>query len=477
MPDGMSAVDPIRPPDTADGPMQLSGPGRPPPRRAQANVLLAVVGGVALVVLLALLAVGVLRPGSSTATASPTAAAATATPTASPTAPTSPAPSPTAIPTAPVAAAIEQEIARIERQVVAIRGLRPRQKVANRMLDQKSVAAELTRDFRRENPRARLEAEEALWQRVGYLPAGADLEALVLRLLGASVAGFYKPETKQMTIRQSGRFGPLERGVVAHEYTHALQDQHFGLNRLGINQPDNTDAALARRALAEGDATLVGGEWSSTHLSAQERAELVREMSDPEQLRLAGELPAIILRQTVFPYLDGLVFVTRLHADGGWRAVDAAFRDPPDSTEQILHPEKYRAGERPVVVRLPALAPALGTGWRERMRDTLGEVNIQVWAAQASGPTASREAAAGWGGDRVASYDGPGGDWAVVWETAWDTPRDASEFAQAAAQVGDGLSGRVRIDRDPGSTRVRVLLANDEGSLTSLRRAVARAAG
>jgi hypothetical protein len=456
------------------GPPRPSGPGDPPSRSPVRGrrVGAAVVAAAAL---LALVAVSVQQSGGLPPTPTPTGGAASRPPPGSPTATAGPdaSPTPGVTPTAAAgAAAITQEIARIERQVVAIRGLQPKLKVANRMLDRSSIVAELTKDFRRENPRARLAAEADLWERLGYLPAGADLEVLVLRLLGASVLGFYQPETRQMTILQRGRFGPLEREVVAHEYTHALQDQHFGLGRLAINQPGNTDAALARRALAEGDATLVGGEWSRVHLSPEERADLLRGAGDAEQLRLARELPPIILRQTAFPYFDGLVFVSGLQRAGGWRAVNAAYRDPPDSTEQVIHPEKYRARERPLVVRLPTLARALGRGWSERFRDTLGEVTIQVWAAQAGGPTASREAAAGWGGDRVASYDGPGGDWAVVWETVWDTPRDASEFADAAGQVANALSGSVDVDHDGSARRVRVLLGNDEETLARLRSAL-----
>ena len=428
-------------------------------------------GAAVLLLALALVPVVVLGPavrpsGSPSPAATGSARIGAGSPTATATLPT-PTARPTPVPSIDLAA-VEREIARIEAQVIALRGLERIGPVENRLVGENDFQTELRAEFARANPAARLDAETALYERLGLLPPNSDLEALVLDQLGVGIAGYYRPDRKDMTIiKRSGGFGPLERQVLAHEYTHALQDQHFDLQGLAINDATNTDRAIAQRALVEGDASLVQARWSTQNLSAIEQTEVIRETDLREQTRLASGMPAVLLRQAAFPYLDGLVFVSALDATNGWRAVDAAFRRPPQSSEQVLHPEKYRAGEAPTVIGLPPVAARLGPGWSEKIRDTLGEMNIQVWAAQASGPTASRRAAAGWGGDRVASLDGPSGAWAVLWRTGWDTATDAREFASVASHVVGDMTTPARVTSS-GSLRVDIVLASSKAIAAQL---------
>jgi hypothetical protein len=383
----------------------------------------------------------------------------------------SPSPSPSAAaPTASLdVAAVEREIRTIEGDVVGIRKLRPLRAVANRLVTTDEFMAEIRAEFAKANPAPRLRSEEALYEHLGLLPPGSDLGTLVVDQLGEGLAGYYRPDRKDLTvIKRSGGFGPLERQVLAHEYTHALQDQHFDLNALGVSDPRDGDRALARRALVEGDASLVMAKWAEQHLTPDELTEIVRQTNLRDTERLGSGLPAILLRQAAFPYFDGLLFVTALHASGDWAAVDAAFARPPDSTEQILHLDKYMAHEAPVLVSIPHLAGALGQGWREALTDTLGEMTIQVWTAQANGPTASRRAAAGWGGDRIASYEGPDNRWGVAWETRWDSEVDASQFAGAARLVTAKLGGFTDVREGFRTPSVMVFLASDPTTLGRL---------
>jgi hypothetical protein len=129
------------------------------------------------------------------------------------------------------------------------------------------------------------------------------------------------------------------------------------------------------------------------------------------------------------------MFVQGRFASGSWAAVDKVYASPPLSTEQVLHPEKYDAGEAPVAVTIPAtLAGDLGKGWKLALQDTFGEFQFGVWLREGGvEPTAAAAAAAGWGGDRLAVLDGPGGASAVVMKTAWDSPADAQAFETAAS--------------------------------------------
>jgi len=331
--------------------------------------------------------------------------------------------------------AMAAAIAEVEAAVPPLRGLELRAEVPNRILDAAGLHAELLRLFDEAATPAEYAAQSRFGERMGLLPAGSDLRALQLALFEEQALGFYDQDTRQMTLveRGSGTFGPLERATLAHEYTHALQDQHFGLADLGLDDLTQGDRALARLALIEGDASLLMQQWAAENLSFADAMKVLLQALDPRQQAVLAGMPPILQRQLMFPYLDGLAFVTGLQAAGGWTAVDAAYSRPPDSTEQILHPEKYTVGEGPVAIASPDELGRLGAGWTETLADTLGELTISVWLEPAGGTKDAAAAAAGWGGDRVTMYEGPDGAWLIVWSTAWDTPADAAEFATAAA--------------------------------------------
>src|SRR3990172_77214 len=261
--------------------------------------------------------------------------------------------------------AMAAAIAEVEAAVPPLRGLELRAEVPNRILDAAGLHAELLRLFDEAATPAEYAAQSRFGERMGLLPAGSDLRALQLALFEEQALGFYDQDTRQMTLveRGSGTFGPLERATLAHEYTHALQDQHFGLADLGLDDLTQGDRALARLALIEGDASLLMQQWAAENLSFADAMKVLLQALDPRQQAVLAGMPPILQRQLMFPYLDGLAFVTGLQAAGGWTAVDAAYSRPPDSTEQILHPEKYTVGEGPVAIASPDELGRLGAGW------------------------------------------------------------------------------------------------------------------
>jgi hypothetical protein len=131
----------------------------------------------------------------------------------------------------------------------------------------------------------------------------------------------------------------------------------------------------------------------------------------------------------LFPYQDGLTFVIALYDSGGWAAVDKAYESPPLSTEQVLHPERYREGDTPEKVPLPDLATELEDDWREAESDVLGELGLRLALAQYVGPAAAMTATEGWAGDRYALLQqGPNGPYVLVMRTYWDDQSEADEF-------------------------------------------------
>ena len=162
-------------------------------------------------------------------------------------------------------------------------------------------------------------------------------------------------------------------------------------------------------------------------------------------------MPPILRRQLEFPYIDGLAFVMALRGRGDWarcrRSLGHASAVRPN---RVLHPELY-PDEVPVEVVLPDIAGMLGPEWTTSYTQTMGEMQIGVWVADGRKPASlffslpgqlpRAEAAAGWGGDRLVSLDGPDGDWAVVWQSDWDSAADAEEFRKAALDAMKDLDG------------------------------------
>jgi hypothetical protein len=184
-------------------------------------------------------------------------------------------------------------------------------------------------------------------------------------------------------------------------------------------------------------------------------------------------VPPILRRQLVFPYSEGLTFVTALHEQGGFDAVNEALATPPPSTEQILHPEKYFAHEAPIAVQAPDLLASLGNGWYQAYEQTLGELGIQIVVAGGETPEVDipglpadwphADVAAGWGGDRLRMYERTDGQWRIEWTSSWDTTADAVSFRSRMNELTPTFDGVSRVVRD--DDRVAVTLASDAALL------------
>ncbi len=360
--------------------------------------------------------------------------------------------------------------AAIRAQVETIRGLIPTNDIAPILIGATQLKQNLQADFDNQNPPAAIEIGQRTLIALGFLPKGASLRSLVLALQAGQVAGYYSPTEKQLfVVSRSGAIGATQRSTYAHEFTHELQDQHFDLKSLDLQAPDQGDRSLARLAMVEGDAVSVQYSWMQQSFGPADLAQLIADASDPAAVAALNNAPPYLRDTALFPYQAGLAFVQGLLQTGGYAAVNAAFARPPDSTEQIIHPDKYAAGEKPIAVALPTdLASRIGAGWTAAGQDTLGELVIRLWLSEAGiAPNLASDAAAGWGGDRAVLLEGPTGD-AVAIETAWDTAADADAFAAAAqtALTARALSGTVI--HVAGSARVSLAIGTDAATLAKL---------
>lgn len=273
---------------------------------------------------------------------------------------------------------------------------------------------------------------------LGLIPEKMDLKKVYLDLLGEQIGAFYDQHTHELfTFSEHPLSNAQNRVIMAHELTHALQDQHFDLLKLPLEAKGNDDRTLAATALVEGDATVVMNQYLLSNLSAAAvRDSLTGALtSDVRQLAAA---PRYLRESLLFPYLQGQIFVAAVSARGGREAVAKAFHDLPSSTGEILHPERYLAQprEQPVVVEM-AVTTALGM--EPVMDNVLGEFTLeQVLELWLKDKARATRLAGAWRGDRVLVY-GDHNAHHCVCRTVWRDAAAAREYCQAAMA---GLTAR-----------------------------------
>jgi hypothetical protein len=281
---------------------------------------------------------------------------------------------------------------------------------------------------------AEMHAAEVLLRAFGLAPNDFAYRTFLVKLLTEQVAGYYDPKAQQFYLADWIELDG-QKPVMAHELTHALQDQHFNLKRFEKWPKGDSDAELAAHALIEGDATLAMTIYMSKNplvalafirsLGAQE--------ASSEQFRQA---PRALRESLLFPYEEGSTWATQLYKRGGWEMVSQAFTKLPQSSEQILHADKYFAYEAAQKMTLPDFRSTLGPSWKRIDYDVNGEWGYYLILDEFLNNTSeSKQASAGWGGDRFALYEtGKPNEFFIAQLTAWDTPADAREFFDAYAK-------------------------------------------
>lgn len=379
-----------------------------------------------------------------------------------------PSPSPSSAPSAqpPPTTALSNQVDAVIATVPAVRELDPTRDVLYELISRGQFIDDLVELQDAEVPVEVRRAEERLYKRLGLLAEDADLDALVQELYGAQVLAYYQPENGHFyLIGDDESLSATDKLVVAHEYTHALQDQHFDLKDT-VSDNTQLDAQLAEIAVIEGDATLTSQLWTTDNLDFGDLLQLLIEgFSQLDEASLDG-IPLVLRRQLEFPYTEGFVFATALHDEGGFAAVNDALTTPPASTEQILHPEKYWAHEEPVDLHGIVFSPPIGTSFAKVYEQTLGELGIQILATGGEIPDGAipglpvdwphQEVAAGWGGDRLQMLEASDGQWMIYWLTAWDTEADATEFEDRINELESTFAGETSVERDGESVNVIV---------------------
>lgn len=346
--------------------------------------------------------------------------------------------------------------------VQQLRGLPERSPIALEQLDEKTFQSAIGRRLFGFSA----EGDERMQAALTFADPAAPQDDGLQHAMHSSIVGFYEGDSKKVYLKSSAVASStermLERLTVAHEVQHALQAQHFG--SINVATVLDEDSRLARLALIEGDADITGLSYLAWEQNIRPERPIARvlrlvrtlpteQVLDRDNAAL-HQLAAVDRERMVFPYVAGDAFAADLYRAGGFELVNRAFAHPPSTTEQVLHPARYVAGERAVVVHAP-LPPA---GTKTLATGRMGELQTRALLLACTGWDGAVRAAEGWGGDAFTIVATVPGERALLWATTWDSEADAADFEGAllaGAACLPGLSGEGMAPRANVPTLVR----------------------
>jgi len=363
----------------------------------------------------------------------------------------------------------EQETRRLHRirdTVAELRGLEVDSSVKEGMIDRQKLRAyfeSVTGEDEAEEKREH-EAWNIAYRMLRMIGPDDDLAEISTDSYSTQVVGLYLPDERRLVLVGEEITGSIwEESTIAHEYTHSLQHKAFDIENLERNHEENPDAeyGTTMNCVIEGDATFTeykyleevyGEDWFLHAFEDDDQPSLAEETWDEQE---AASIPEAMQRYFFFPYEECYDFVQQIWDEDGWKGVNRLFQEPPATTEQVLHVDKYHNGERPIEVPAPDLTANLRDAWSEMDSGVFGEFDVYNYLLSAglSDRVAAR-AAAGWGGGRIRVYTrGAGENQDVLLHIilAWDTGDDYEQFRLAFT------TGISKLDYDQISSSGRAL--------------------
>lgn len=349
------------------------------------------------------------------------------------------------------AALLAVRVAKAQKLVEKVRGVAFHSPVSSALLPEKELEKVLARKLVEDLP-VPFETYAASLVSIGLIDPAPDLLPKLTRLYTRQVVGFYDPAEKRFFVvpersgEGAGQAGELmEQLLLAHELTHALQDQRLGLDRRMRDLRDSTDALLALQAVLEGEATIVMTdalmesvpEDAREALGSDPVAQVIEGLDGTSAVEGSDGVPEFFVKELVFPYAAGTAWVRQRKKEGGWPAVDAAYRSLPSTTSEILRP-----GAAPAPRRLLAAserAAHVPSGTTAAFSDTLGEWVLGTLLERAGAGESAKAAAAAWQDDRVSFYStrgaGAGRGIGFTWRIRATTPAGAKRIADLLAPL------------------------------------------
>ena len=293
-------------------------------------------------------------------------------------------------------------------QMSKITGLKLMTPLKKSLRSREEIRAYVIKQMNEEKNAAERYADQRSAEAFGLLPKGFDLDTFMVNVLTEQVEGLYDPKSQEFYIAD---WSPVDdqRMVMAHELTHALEDQHFQIEAWEKAARPNEDAELARDAVLEGSAMAAMVDYLMVSTGRG-----LKDLPDFDPGMLIGELgstptlqgaPPFLKDTLIFPYISGLNFSAAILRNTGWAALPGVFERPPVSTQQILHPALYKSGKIPATVALPRMEKLLGSNWAKLDENTMGEYGWKEVLKQFLDEDRAKTLAAAWDGDRYAVFE------------------------------------------------------------------------
>jgi hypothetical protein len=369
---------------------------------------------------------------------------------------------PADVPTGPVTRGpTPHAIAEVEDQVEAVRGLAFVRPVNVEPVTSKEIDRRLREYFEVYYPRRFYARRSDAWATIGAIPRNVGILGAIDAYQQGRVLGFYDSQSEELVYTGDADLDRLEQFVLAHELTHAIDDQHFDLDRL--------DELVVRCDDEPFQAALGIVEGSANHFATQVLIRFPVAVSGSDGGGSVGEVPPLMLEIFAYPYTAGQRFADALADAGGPAAVDRALRMFPTTTEQVLHPSKYPS-DVAQQVEVPDFAPTFGPGWRDHDVMVVGEVWLKALLNLRLDESVAETAAAGWDGGIYRAWS-DGDDVAVILSTVWDTPEDAEAFRGALSEWMSEGSGPGAVLEAEG-TRVHAGFGSSEALMGAVASAV-----
>jgi hypothetical protein len=356
----------------------------------------------------------------------------------------------------------------IEQQTSELRGLAFKNPVTYKMIERSNLRGVLVEKVREQYTDQEFRDYSRSLATLGLIPENTDLFNVIVSLYGEQVAAFYAPDERALyTFKDLVFSSNLDKMLLSHELTHALQDQNFDLMKFPLKVKDNDDLALATSALVEGDATMLMTRWYVENVDPSKMLGDVGAMLGQNTAKLR-EAPPYLRELLMFPYQQGQQFAMTLFVSGGTAAIDAAFRNPPTCTKDILHPEQFlQHRATPEHIDLPRLD---STDWRLIGSNNLGEFGTRFILESALGGFDAQTLAEGWNGDRYHVYQlGTNGPTALVWVSTWESSQQAGQFEDAYKKViekrGGPAAGGLSLSTHRDDKRVTIVQSSNPAFL------------
>jgi hypothetical protein len=341
-----------------------------------------------------------------------------------------------------------------------LRELPIKKSVSCKLQDKEQVRRYLIDAVTTKMPPERIKREGQVYKMLGFIPEDFDYLKGIIEMYTAQLGGYYDPEAEYYAMA-SWMPMAMQMPIAIHELTHALQDQHYELDKLIDPGSATSDELMARTALIEGDATAVMLDYTRSlvgqgPISREETTSsfILQNLSGAMLSSSLSKSPAALQAMMLFPYLSGLNFSHAILKSSGYEGIHRAFSRLPRSTEEILHPEKYFAQQRSFQI-LEDPKPPKGVKLESDtavFTDTIGEFAVSTLLRAWLSPQQAADAASGWGGDKLVLYQIDDSSKVILlWHTAWDDQKEAQEFFDGFVQAYS-----VRFSKTPIKTSTKV---------------------